>query len=498
MAYFSAKDLLRRNDTRCATLAREDIVFEEKIKEARLRSVKRRNQITIGLLAAIGFCALGVIGLSSFDFPVKKNVSVVVSEQEVPSEGDTEKVRGEFKEVLRQYENELELHPYVSNVERWNRDAFFEINALKKKAMLLFSNRDYRNALAALQLLKVKTAVILGEGEQLFEENLEKAGFFLAEDRYDEAKLHIEKSLMVSPQSPEALELRQKIEKLPNVLPLLNEAKVARLENDLQKEYDFLQQVLGITPDRKESAERLRVLEVLIKNQKFDAHISAGFAAVEKRQAKEARYHYLEAGKVDPEREELTLLSDQVLALEKSLRVQQAVRQAEQAVRRDDWQQARNSFARAAKDVPGNQTVVEGLKRADRILGLQARLNQYINNPYSLAHNDVHNEAKKTLQQAEIVSKYSFGIKRQFEQLNELIVKLNRLIPVTVISDNETYVSVRSVGKVGAVFQKEIELKPGSYTFEGALDGFKSKLVKVLIPYDRDNFTVHVICDEPI
>jgi hypothetical protein len=69
---------------------------------------------------------------------------------------------------------------------------------------------------------------------------------------------------------------------------------------------------------------------------------------------------------------------------------------------------------------------------------------------------------------------------------------------VTVISDNQTFVSVRTVGKVGVVSQKVIQLNPGQYTFEGAREGFKSKLVQAFIPYDRDHFSVHVICDEPI
>ena len=82
--------------------------------------------------------------------------------------------------------------------------------------------------------------------------------------------------------------------------------------------------------------------------------------------------------------------------------------------------------------------------------------------------------------------------------MRELIARINQPVPVTVISDNKTYVSVRSVGKVGAVFQKIIELKPGRYTFEGTRRGFKSVLVETFITYDQNDFSVRVICDEPI
>lgn len=473
-------------------------MIEEKLEGARLRSAKRRMQLTIALFATICLCGLVVFGLSSFDYFAKNNMPVVTFEKERLSESDREKVRGDFKEILQQYENELEPHLRGANVELWNRDGLFEINELKKKLMLSFSSGDYGNALDNLQLLKGRTVKMLEEAEHIFAENLQKATSFLAEDLYDEAKLHIEKALLVAPQSPEALALQQKIEKLPYILSLLNVVKVGRAEHDLQKEYDFLQQVVQIAPEREEGAHRLKILAERIKKQKFDAHISSGFAGIANRQAKEARYHYLEAKKVDSARAELSLLSDQLLALEKSLRVQQAVNQAEQAVRRDDWQQAQNNFAKAVKDAPENKTVVEGLRRADQVLDLLARFSQYFRNPYRLGHTDVRNEAEKTLAQAETASSYSFALKRQAEQLSELLIKLNRHIPVTIISDNKTYVLVRSVGKVGAVSQKIIQLKPGNYTFEGARDGFKSKLVQAFIPYDQDNFSVQVICDEPI
>ncbi|MCP4343825.1 MAG: hypothetical protein GY799_34360 [Desulfobulbaceae bacterium] len=473
-------------------------MIEEKLEQARLRSAKRRMQVGIGLFVTVLLCGLLLFGLSSFKFSEKNNGPDITSEKELLTESDREEIRGEFKEILQYYENEIEPRLQVANVEAWSRDAFFEINELKKSVMLDFSNGQYLVAKDNLQLLTIKALEILKEAEQIFEENLQKASSFLAEDRYDEAKLHIEKALTVDSRSPEALEVQQKIEKLPFLLPLLNGAKVARAENDLEKEYDFLQQILEIAPEREELSERMQVLAELIKAQEFDRHIASGFTAIAKTKAKEARSHYQQAKKIDSERAELPVLLEQLLALEKSIRVKLAIKRAEQAVRRDDWQQVKVNFSKAAKDAPGNKTVAEGQRRADFVLGLLARFNQYSKNPYRLSHVDVRKEAEQTLAQAKSASAYSFTIKRQAEQLAELIAKINRVIPVTVISDNKTYVSVRGVGKVGVVSQKTVQLKPGKYTFEGARSGYKSKLVQAFIPYDQSDFNVRVICDEPI
>ncbi|TDI96082.1 MAG: hypothetical protein E2O76_12410 [Caldithrix sp.] len=473
-------------------------MLEKKLEEARLRSTKLRKKITIGFLITIAVCILILVSLSFFNFSSPRDVPVTVSEKKKLAEADIEKVRDEFKEILKQYKNELKPRLQAANIERWNQNALFEINEQEKKAMLNFSNSDYPNALNNIQSLKAKTLAILEKSEQIFKENMEKATFFLAGDHYDEAKLHVEKALVVASQSLEALALQQDIEKLQHILPLLIEAKAARAEHDLQKEYNLIQQILQISSERTEAIERLNLLGQLIKNKKFDAHISSGFAEIENKQIQKARHHYQEAEKVDPKRKELKLLLSQVLTQEKALRIQQAAKQAEQAIRQDNWQQAKANFAKVIKDAPENETAIEGLKRANEVLGLQSSLSQYIKNPYRLAHNGVLSAAKKTLTQAQHASSYSFGIKRQTEQLRKLIATFNRLIPVMIMSDNKTYVLVRGVGKVGVISQKTIQLKPGNYTFEGTRNGFKSKLLQVLIPYDQNNYSVRIICDEPI
>ena len=473
-------------------------MLEEKLEEARLRSTKLRKRIIIGFLIAIAVCSFILFSLSSSKFLTPKDLPVTVSKKEKLAEADIEKVRDKFKAIRQQYKNELEPRLQAANLGIWNQNALFEINEQEKEAMLNFSNGDYPNALKNIQLLKAKTLAILEESEKIFKENMEKASLFLADDHYDEAKLHIEKALVVAPQSPEAIALQQDIEKLQHILPLLNEAKAARAEHDMQKEYNLLQRILQISSERTEVTERSNLLGRLIKDKKFDAHISSGFTEIENMQIKKARYHYQEAKKIDPKRKELEVLLGQILAQEKELRIQQAIKQAEQAIQQDNWQQARVNFAKVKKEMPENETATEGLKRANEIIGLQLSLSEYIKAPYRLTHNAVLSAAEKTLTQAKHTSSYSSGIKKQAEQLRKLITTFNRLIPVTVMSDNKTHVLVRGIGKVGIISQKTISLKPGNYTFEGTRSGFKSKLLQVLIPYDQSNYSVRIICDERI
>jgi len=236
----------------------------------------------------------------------------------------------------------------------------------------------------------------------------------------------------------------------------------------------------------------------MIRNNNFDTHISSGFSKIGNHETKEARYHYQRAKKIDPGRIELKVLLKQVLTEEKSYRTEQALRQAEQATREDNWVRAKAEFEKAKRDMPENEAAIKGIKRAKKILWFQSILGQYTKSPYRLADSGVLNEAKKILVQAEDASKHSPKIKKQIEQLNKLIVTFNRLILVTVMSDNRTDIQVRGIGKLGVIPHRTIQLKPGYYTFEGTRNGFKSKLLQVLIPYDQDNYSVSIICDESI
>ena len=472
-------------------------MIEEKLKAARLNSAKRRMQIGIGLFVAICLCALVVIGLSFVDMSPKKDKAVgeTLPKAQRPAV-DMGKIRGELTAALQQYEREIEPRLKLADIQSW--PASSEIEGLKQKVMENFSKGDYGVAMDNLVSLNSLALKVLKEADQIFQENLEKAKQLLADNLYDGARFHIEKALKVNGQSPEALQVQTEIEKLVDLLPLLNGAAIARTENNLQKEYECLQQVLKIAPERDGVKDRLNELAGRIQTQKVEWHISSGFDNIQNKQPQKARSHYETARQIDSKRPELSLLLAQILDLEKSSRIKLAVSTAEQALRQDDWEQVKLNFERAAKDAPENQTVVEGLRRANHILSLQARLDQFLKTPYRLAQPQVSNEVQQTLAAAKAASGESFTIKKKATQLSELITQVNRMIPVTIVSDNQTYVLVRSVGKVGVVTQKIIQLKPGNYTFEGTRNGFKSKLLHLLIPYDQNQFSVRVICDESI
>lgn len=472
----------------------------EKLEIARLAKARGRMKLAIAMLAIGCLSAVLIVGMTLYNSSSGKDslVEPALSKTKSRPVADFKMIRDQFQETLQKYENEIEPRLNLTTLELWNKKAWLDQRELKNRMLLLLSSGEYGEAFEVLQQMKSRALEIAAEKDKTYNDNVLKARSFLQNDRYEEAKLVIEKALIIDPQSTECLEIKEQITKLPRILSLLDEAEVARNENNPQKEYELLQQVALIAPHRQESLVRLKMLTEIIKQESFEDHISAAFNALEKKLSQEAETHLFAARKIDPERRELQLLTEQLKALKSRLRVENSVKEAELAIRRDDWQEARNFLAKAASYAPKNRSVAESLNRADSILSLIAALDHYLNTPYRLADIKVQRAAELALEKTEAFSTFSFTVKDKADQLRQVLLKMNRPVDVTIGSDNKTSIVVRSVGKVGLVTEKTIQLRPGNYIFEGVRPGFRSKLVQVFIPMDEVSFSVRIVCDEPI
>tara|TARA_Y100001936_G_scaffold211393_1_gene218846 strand:- start:2530 stop:3951 length:1422 start_codon:yes stop_codon:yes gene_type:complete len=473
-------------------------VLERKLRNARHRYARLAGKAIIGLFLVIISSIFILENLPYYKFSELNDIPAQEIKIKEPLNLSIGSIRKEFKELLQEYNDALKPRLQEANLKNWDPETLFEINKLNKDMMHSFSNSDYLDALKGIKLLKNKTLEVLYESERIYKENIKKATLFFSDDYYDEAELHINRALIISPKSIEAQLLQNDIEKLKQILPLLSKARVARIENNLLKEHKFLDLVLKINPNRPVEAERIKLLQKLIRNNNFDNHISIGFSKIENHEFKEAKNHYQKAKEIYPDRMELKVFLRKLLEEEKSYRIDLAFKQAEQAIREDEWEQVRSNYSEIIKDMPNNEMAIVGLKRANEIIEINLVISQYLESSSRLSDSSILSQAKNVIKRAEYFSRYSAEIKRKIKKLNNLIILFNRLIPVTVMSDSMTYIKVRGIGKLGRISHKIIHLKPGNYIFEGVREGFKSKLLEILIPYDQNNYSVNIICDESI
>ncbi len=476
-------------------------MLNEKLAKAEQENRKQRRKMLVVLGAIGALCAVLVVAVSVFKFPTsetKEAVPSVSSKVEDVSQAELEKARSAFKEKLQIYENQLEPLVKAETFEKWNAQKSFEIDQQKRKAISSFSNGDYAQALNQLDDAIINAKEALHAQQDQFDKLLDEAQQQYDADNYELAKFNIDKAISIFPNSDPAIALQKKIELLPQLTPLLGQAHVAKVENNPEKEFSVLSKVIAIDPSRTAVKERLAALEIILKDRLFQKNITQALSDIESGNAQKARQNYERARVIYPDREEIAIVQKKLLVLESRIRFNTALSQAEKAIQQDDWAQAKRYFEKAAKENVTNTRVVEGLGRANEILRLKSAFTEFQSNPYRLTNANYRKKAEADLVVSEEYGNYSFSLMHQADDLTVLIDRLNHKKEIFIESDNQTFVQVRGVGKVGKTLGRSIQLKPGQYTFEGIRTGYKSKLVKVLVPYNKDGVKVKVICDEPI
>ena len=82
--------------------------------------------------------------------------------------------------------------------------------------------------------------------------------------------------------------------------------------------------------------------------------------------------------------------------------------------------------------------------------------------------------------------------------LNERLTSYTTPLDIIVVSDNLTFVEVKSIGQVGMVAQKTIQLLPGDYVFVGKRKGYVTIQVPVALRPGDTGKEISVIAHEQI
>lgn len=476
-------------------------MLEDKLHQASQSSATQNKRLfwifTTVLLSCIAL--LSILSLFSTNEPqaTPRDSAPQQSQQNTPPV-DAAELRNVFMAQLQTYEVELEPEIIAANLKHWDIEKDALISSLKAEAISAFGMENYTTAMETMAQLTNIAQQTLASRDAMFSSEIAFAKQALNDNHYNEGKLHITKALRLKQHDSDAQSINAKLEALPQLITLLKKADVAHIENNPQKEHTSLVKAVQLAPERDDLRQRRDALAAQIKEAQFSALISQGLLNVDKKNITTAQLNYQKAKALFPTRSEVTVLNKAIIAASTRLGLQQAKTQAKTAMTQDDWARAQSVYAKAAQRYPLDKEIRDGLQLTSNVVGIQERVADYINRSERLASPNIFAAAQDTLVQANIMAHNSPSLTQNITKLKILLTKMDMSIPVFVKSDNKTYILVRGIGKVGATLGRTIQLKAGSYTFEGIRSGYKSKLVEVRLPIDTTSYQVEVICDEPI
>ena len=435
--------------------------------------------------------------------PAQNNVSTLALDQKrslVPNDSSSaNKERDAFKELLLEFENSVEPVVLSKGFENWNFEEQQNIITKKSDSILAFSLGNYEQALEKLKMANQYSGIQVAKFDSDFIASLSKASKHYEADDFNASFLNISNALRLKPQSVKAQELKIKISLLPTVLENIQKAAVARTENNIELEVKYLKKVIDTDPSRFKHIDRLEVVNKEILELKFAKLIKEGLVSVDKKNLKAARRYLKEAESIFKERSEKELLLKKVKALELEFQVRSLLNKAKIESQADNWPIAEILYQEARKLQPNRKDLENFHSKAEKINILRRKLEFHLQAPaHRLSSSNVAEIVRTLTDEAMTLSSESFSLADQTTKLLDLLRAYSTKVQVRVISNGVTNISVRGVGRVGFIKEKVIDLKPGTYTFEGKRTGHRSKLIQVDVPPNSNSIEVKIFSDERI
>ena len=427
----------------------------------------------------------------------------VVPEQPVPppaAPGETVQAhsRDEVVQALGVYEQDFEPTISAAGFAAWNAPQQAEFTAAKDRVITSLANGQTDRAFDKAGQLLANAATAVDAFEAAFTDAMTAAEVAYHADDYNGALGAVNRALALKGEDAAANTLKQKISSLPEILDLIEKARIANVENDLEEELALSREILRLDDSRTAYRERISEIESALRERQYERALAIAFDALKAENISKTETAYQQASALFPAREETKNLASQLKELKRKVTFRAFVKDGDAAIKKDDWPAAMGFYQNAAALYPDNAQVLETISLIEQILRHDAEVRSFLQQPERLSAANIRSKAEQAVKDADLFGTMSASLGRNVEALETAIVRQNREIDVWVLSDKQTSVSVRSVGQVGQVDRYKIRLKPGQYIFEGRREGYRTKSVSVTITPEDSQVEVTVISDERV
>lgn len=426
--------------------------------------------------------------------PVAKTPTVALPEKTAV---DLAALRLDFVTGLAKYEKDHETVVATSEFANWDAGLQTRLAQNKETATTEFASGNYEPALTVLNQLLEDGAVAVQGFDAAYQESLTNARAAYDADAVAEAKIYIAQALSYKA-SEEALRFSETVEKLQAVLDLIKLNNVAKVENNTAEERRLSAEIFELDPARIAYGQRVTQIDQQWKDARYETTIANGLKAYKNRDLKKLDAAAKQARKIYPAKAETAALDAKLISLKTDIAFYEFLKNGNRAIAQDNWKQANENFAQATALKSDNAEASAGLTLSSDLLANLYEIQAYMRDQARLSNEQVAAKATATVAEAKVLASLSPTLARELGDLEQAIIDQNRPVEIIVISDKLANVFVRGVGQIGAVDRYRIELKPGTYLFEGRRDGFKAKIVKVEIKPTDVLVEVRVVPDERI
>ncbi|NOX69909.1 MAG: serine/threonine protein kinase [Gammaproteobacteria bacterium] len=400
-------------------------------------------------------------------------------------------------EALGDLLSQLERLKY-RGIERWGGQPYLDVLDIYAEGDAAYLAKNYGTAgdryREATKLLDPFYEQIDAE----FEKSLTAAkAAFAARDFIEAIRLY-DLAVAITPGHREAEQGLKRAISLEAVLKLMDQGSQYEENLELEAAKLVYEKALQLDSAWQPASDALVRIRKAIEQAAFDARMSEGLDALATQDFETARAAFNAAKLMypaSPEPVDGLLQVDQEIRLA-SIRTMEA--EAAEQESGEQWETAVTTY-QALLDVDADlQFAQEGLSRARARAKVHRMLNDFIADPDAL--NDPVTMQKATRMLLDVSRMQPMGprLEDQKKKLSILLKRAATPLPVRILSDNLTEVSVYKVGKLGRFDVQDLSLRPGVYVAVGIRPGYRDVRLEFRVSPDIESKPIVVKCEEAI
>ncbi len=320
---------------------------------------------------------------------------------------------------------------------------------------------------------------------------------FDAGDHAEALRLY-ERAVAITPNDAVALAGYERTRNLDAVLRLVDQGLEFEKELELDAAEASFAQAIDLDPEWQPAQDGLvRVQETRTK-MTFDQRMSEGLDALAAQDYQSARAAFRMAERLLPGSPEP---ADGLLQVDQGLRLQSIntlEREAKILEQDENWDAVITTYEAVLKIDANLAFAMDGLENARRMNGLHQQLDEYIAEPDKLSVPATLQEATQLVVDITLMGDIGPRLAGQRDELSRLLKRAATPVPVQLVSDNLTQVSIYKVGTLGRFNNTRLELRPGTYVAVGVRTGYRDVRREFRVAPEIDMQPVVVRCEEQI
>ena len=382
------------------------------------------------------------------------------------------------------------------NVAAWGSADFDAVRDRATAGDQRFMDGEFEAALAEYAGAVEDLQALVAKGEALFDRALADAETALAQRDHAAASAALQRAQAVRPEDARVAAGLARNEKLPTVVALLRESERATLRGDHDAAHEFLKQIQQTDPATAGLADRLASVAEARTEQRRAARLSSGFEALRKHDYPKALAAFDAVLKDHPNDEGALAGRQQTEQASTLAKIDRLRETALAQVAAENWSAALASYDQALDIDPSLQFARDGKARVRALHDLIVAMERLIADPGSLSSEREFDAASELLRNAESETDAGAKFAERLLRFREVVERSAVPVPLVLVSDNATEVTIHRVGELGSFERRELVLRPGRYVIVGSRDGCRDVRKEIVLTADMQ--PVDIRCAERI